>query len=58
MQDSYLFVPIKLGLVTYRDVFIDRLYSIEDMDLLWQMINQRLVSDAWAAIELDARNNK
>ena len=55
MDDQYLFAPISKGLCTYREMFIDCLYSIQDIDLMWQMINQKLVSDLWDAVEAEKK---
>ena len=53
MQDQYLFVPITRGYFTYKDVFINKLYGLEDFDLVWQLINYASTSDTWSAIELE-----
>ena len=37
-------------MVTYKDVYIDKIYSIQDFDLLWQMINFQNVSESWGNI--------
>ena len=37
-------------MISYKDVFVDDLYGIEDFDLLWQMINYEVVSNTIAAL--------
>jgi hypothetical protein len=41
--------------VTYEAVFIDRKYSIEDLDRLWQFVNYKITMDAWNAVESEAK---
>ena len=37
-------------MVTYKDVYINKIYSLEDFDLMWQMINFENVSETWSLI--------
>lgn len=53
MSDQYLFVPITKGYFSYKDVFIDKIYGLEDFDLVWQLINYSATSEAWAGIEAE-----
>ena len=40
-------------MATYKDVFINKIYGIEDFDLFWQIINYDDVVDAWRSIEME-----
>jgi hypothetical protein len=48
-------IPIIKGHATYKDVFINRIYGIEDFDIFWQMINYKMVMDTWSIIDGDKK---
>lgn len=48
-------LPIMKGYASYKDVFVHKIYGIEDFDLFWQMINYQTLVDTWTVIEEESK---
>lgn len=45
-------------MVTFKEVYIDDMYSMEDFDLMWQMINLEQTRDVWTSIVNEKARDK
>ena len=53
MEDQFLYGLILRGEIDYDNAIIHKIYTIEDLDRRWQLVNYKRVTDAYDSLERD-----